>query len=81
MLDQLRLNHALVWFMVNLSILRFSREKYPVIHSDCKFIIDAFFLQSDEYSFDYDEAEGMVGYGEALHLTSTIFMNTGVFKC
>jgi len=34
-------------------------------------------LQSDEYSFDYDEAEGMVGYGEALHLTSTIFMNTG----
>ena len=42
-LDQLRLNHALVWFMVNLSILRFSREKYPVIHSDCKFIIDAFF--------------------------------------
>ena len=40
-----------------------------------------FFLQSDEYSFDYDEAEGMVGYGEALHLTSTIFMNTGVLKC
>jgi len=34
-------------------------------------------LQSDEYPFEYEEAEGMEGYGEALHLTSTIFMNTG----